>query len=229
MRLLYGLSLVLAVVIAGCSSPENPNSNLNGTGYYPYPNPGTGSLTCSAMGTISGSSVSVSVYAQGGTAPYSVVQMTVNSMPVQVSGSTQFTSNTTVTGFLTSPVSSGTGTITVVDGYGTSGNCTFSTSGTGYPYPTPTPTYNPNPNGACQVAFSANPITRGSQVDVFAYTTTNVYAGTLQSVYGPTGYGITGSVTGANSARLYFPYPGQFMLTLYMSSGGTCQGYITVN
>lgn len=227
MRVIFGLSLVLAVVIAGCSANSNdPNSNLNnGTGYYPT-NP-TGGLTCSAMsGFVSGNQITVSVYAQGGSAPYSVVQMTVNGAPVQVSGATQFSGSTQVTGFMTTGATGGTGTVTVVDAYGTAGNCTFTTTGGGYP--TPTPTYNPNPSGVCQVAFSQNPITRGSSVDVFAYTTTNTYAGTLQAVYGPTGYGISGSVTGANSARLSFPYPGQFMLTLYMSSGGSCQGYITV-
>lgn len=225
MRVLFGLALVLAVVIAGCSSNSNdPNSNLNtGTGYYPYPPTGTGTVTCSAMsGFVNGNQISVSVYAQGGSAPYSVVQMSVNGAPVQVSGATQFTGSTTVTGFMTTGATGGTGSVTVLDAYGMSGNCSFSTTGGGYPTPTP------NPSGVCQVAFSQNPIVRGSSVDVFAYTTTSAYAGTLQAVYGPTGYGISGQVTGANSARLSFPYPGQFLLTLYMSSGGNCQGYITV-
>lgn len=223
MRFIIGLSLVLAVVIAGCSSPnDNNNQNLGG-GTYP-----TG-LACTAMayGGVSGNQISVSVSAYGGSAPYTVAQMSVNGIPAQISGATQFTSNTTVTGYLTSGATTGTGSLTVVDIYQNAANCSFSTSGS--TYPTPTPTYNPNPgSNVCQVAFSANPINHGSQVDVFAYTTTSAYAGTLQAVYGPTGYGITGSLTGANSARLYFPYAGQFLLTLYMSSGGSCQGYITV-
>ncbi len=229
MRVLYGLSLVAALIIVGCSSPSNnPTSSLTGTPTYPYPTTG---LTCSATGTGSGNQISVTIYAQGGSAPYQVTSMSVNGTQAQLSGATQFAATTTVTGYLYSSVATnGTGTITMTDAYSNPASCSFALNGSGYPYyPTPTPTYNPYPgnSGACQVAFAANPISRGSQVDIFAYTST--YGGTLSSVYGPTGYGITGSLTGANSARLYFPYPGQFLITMYLSNGGSCAGYMNVN
>lgn len=222
MRVLFGLSVLAILIAAGCSSPSNsPTSSLTGTPYYPS---GTGgAVSCSAMvnGTPTGNQISVTVYAQGGTAPYTVTSMTVNGAQAQLSGATQFSGQTTVTG-ITSYTTGGTGTITLIDGYSSPATCTFSTTGTGlYPTPTPTPYYG---SGSCQIAFSANPISRGSQVDVYAYNA----SGSLVSVYGPTGYGISGNLTGYNSARLYFPSSGQFLLTMYLSNGGSCQGYMTV-